>query len=346
MKKLFLHAMFLMLFFGFSVKSIKCGRDDYEGTAVTKEQILSIMGLDKNANYYQVLGVSRDALPAVIRKAYMKKMMKYHPDRAEEKDRPLYSEITKFIGDIHGTLKDDLKRQRYNERLERAEKRKQEEERIRNEQRIRKEQRAFLKKFETHFKSFSSESGHLKVIFEKMKHAFAKQKFNMILGEANKLAKDIEERIKASEDPKIQIQKTIELLNIEKGKHPIYMDINIINDAINRIAGQPDEGLKDEYLGELYPWRVYLLEYRDAQAGKLARWNELIKLINQVNDEYTRNIHNLGAINLNNVQRVIDVIEREQNWYFKQLLEEHLKRFKVLRDYLRKMQGSGAKIFI
>ena len=61
-------------------------------------------------DYYQTLGVERDASGADISKAYRKLARKYHPDVNKSKEA---EEKFKQINEAHEVLKDDEKRQRY-----------------------------------------------------------------------------------------------------------------------------------------------------------------------------------------------------------------------------------------
>ncbi|WP_312632184.1 DnaJ domain-containing protein, partial [Mammaliicoccus sciuri] len=64
-------------------------------------------------DYYEVLGISKDAEAQEIKKAYRKLAMKYHPDRnpgdkeAEEK--------FKEINEAYEVLSDDTKRKTYDQ---------------------------------------------------------------------------------------------------------------------------------------------------------------------------------------------------------------------------------------
>jgi len=61
-------------------------------------------------DYYKVLGVSRDATPDEIKKAYRKLALKYHPDRNNSNNA---EEQFKKISEAYEVLKDDEKRTAY-----------------------------------------------------------------------------------------------------------------------------------------------------------------------------------------------------------------------------------------
>lgn len=62
------------------------------------------------ADYYQRLGVPRDADPEAIKKAYRKLAMQYHPDRSDEPDA---EEKFKSVTEAYEVLRDPEKRSRY-----------------------------------------------------------------------------------------------------------------------------------------------------------------------------------------------------------------------------------------
>lgn len=62
------------------------------------------------ADYYDILGVSRDASQDDIKKAYRKLAMQYHPDRSDEPDA---EETFKRVTQAYEVLRDPEKRKRY-----------------------------------------------------------------------------------------------------------------------------------------------------------------------------------------------------------------------------------------
>lgn len=62
------------------------------------------------SDYYEVLGVARDASSDEIKRAYRKLAMKYHPDVADD---PTSAERFKEIGEAYAVLSDSKKRQMY-----------------------------------------------------------------------------------------------------------------------------------------------------------------------------------------------------------------------------------------
>lgn len=63
-------------------------------------------------DYYEVLGVDRDADAAAIKKAYRKLAIKYHPDRNQE---PGAEDAFKEVSEAYAVLSDPEKRQRYDQ---------------------------------------------------------------------------------------------------------------------------------------------------------------------------------------------------------------------------------------
>lgn len=63
-------------------------------------------------DYYEILGVDKDASSADIKKAYRKLALKYHPDRSDAKDA---EERFKEINEAYQVLSDDKKKQAYDQ---------------------------------------------------------------------------------------------------------------------------------------------------------------------------------------------------------------------------------------
>jgi len=66
----------------------------------------------KYKDYYEILGVARDATPDVIKKAYRKLAQKYHPDVSKD---PQGEEKFKEIAEAYETLRDTEKRAAYDQ---------------------------------------------------------------------------------------------------------------------------------------------------------------------------------------------------------------------------------------
>lgn len=62
-------------------------------------------------NYYDVLGVSKDATPAEIKKAYRKLAQKYHPDKNQGDEKA--ADMFKKVNEAHTTLSNPEKRALY-----------------------------------------------------------------------------------------------------------------------------------------------------------------------------------------------------------------------------------------
>ncbi len=66
-------------------------------------------------DYYKTLEVEKNATKEDIKKAFKKKAMKYHPDRAPEDKKVEYEEKFKEINEAASVLGDDKKRQQYDQ---------------------------------------------------------------------------------------------------------------------------------------------------------------------------------------------------------------------------------------
>ncbi|MEL0104414.1 MAG: DnaJ domain-containing protein, partial [Methylophilaceae bacterium] len=64
-------------------------------------------------DYYEILGLGRDASPEDIKKAFKKLAMKYHPDR--NPDNPKAEEQFKEVKEAYEILSDQQKRAAYDQ---------------------------------------------------------------------------------------------------------------------------------------------------------------------------------------------------------------------------------------
>ncbi|MDR2624139.1 MAG: molecular chaperone DnaJ [Methanobrevibacter sp.] len=66
-------------------------------------------------DYYEILGVDKNANEKEIKKAYRKLAMKYHPDKAENDEKEEFTEKFKEISEAYAVLSDAEKKQRYDQ---------------------------------------------------------------------------------------------------------------------------------------------------------------------------------------------------------------------------------------
>jgi DnaJ-class molecular chaperone len=75
------------------------------------------MSTTNHRDFYEILGINKDANPQEIREAYRKLAFQYHPDR--NKDDPKANEKMKAINEAYATLSDPAKRKNYDSFRER-----------------------------------------------------------------------------------------------------------------------------------------------------------------------------------------------------------------------------------
>ena len=101
------------------IASMPCqsGRRAYASTFVRPPRAFSEAngsgGTVSKRDYYEVLGVSRDADEAELKSCYRKLALKFHPDR--NPDDPVAEEKFKEASEAYAVLSDSAKRQRYNQ---------------------------------------------------------------------------------------------------------------------------------------------------------------------------------------------------------------------------------------
>ncbi|MBA3052637.1 MAG: molecular chaperone DnaJ [Candidatus Omnitrophota bacterium] len=69
--------------------------------------------MTEKRDYYDILGVARDAAAADIKSAYRKLALKHHPDRVGESEKKSAEEKFKKISEAYAVLSDPQKRQQY-----------------------------------------------------------------------------------------------------------------------------------------------------------------------------------------------------------------------------------------
>uniref|UniRef100_A0A8D0GJL9 DnaJ homolog subfamily B member 14 n=1 Tax=Sphenodon punctatus TaxID=8508 RepID=A0A8D0GJL9_SPHPU len=76
----------------------------------SKEQVEGVLSIKKCKNYYEVLGISKDAGEEDLKKAYRKLALKFHPDKNHA---PGATEAFKKIGNAYAVLSNPEKRKQY-----------------------------------------------------------------------------------------------------------------------------------------------------------------------------------------------------------------------------------------
>jgi len=66
-------------------------------------------------DYYEVLGIKKDATPQQIKKAYRSLALRYHPDRVSEDKKAEAEKKFKEMSEAYGVLSDVKKRQMYDQ---------------------------------------------------------------------------------------------------------------------------------------------------------------------------------------------------------------------------------------
>ncbi|GAB5570609.1 dnaJ homolog subfamily B member 12 isoform X1 [Prionailurus iriomotensis] len=92
-----------------------CTKDSISGSGesgkgYTKDQVDGVLSINKCKNYYEVLGVTKDAGDEDLKKAYRKLALKFHPDKNHA---PGATDAFKKIGNAYAVLSNPEKRKQY-----------------------------------------------------------------------------------------------------------------------------------------------------------------------------------------------------------------------------------------
>ncbi|XP_005989380.1 dnaJ homolog subfamily C member 18 [Latimeria chalumnae] len=81
-------------------------------TSYTEEQLQGVQRIKKCRDYYEILGVDKDASDEDLKRSYRKLALKFHPDKNHA---PGATEAFKAIGNAYGVLSNPEKRKRYDQ---------------------------------------------------------------------------------------------------------------------------------------------------------------------------------------------------------------------------------------
>lgn len=96
--------------FSFSIRRKNASAAGESGKGYNKDQMEGVLSIKKCKNYYEVLGVSKDAGEEDLKKAYRKLALKFHPDKNHA---PGATEAFKKIGNAYAVLSNPEKRKQY-----------------------------------------------------------------------------------------------------------------------------------------------------------------------------------------------------------------------------------------
>ncbi|XP_026873747.2 dnaJ homolog subfamily B member 14 [Electrophorus electricus] len=88
----------------------EAGSGDSSSKGFTKEQVEGVQRIKRCKDYYEVLGVGKDANEEELKKAYRKLALKFHPDKNHA---PGATEAFKKIGNAYAVLSNPDKRRQY-----------------------------------------------------------------------------------------------------------------------------------------------------------------------------------------------------------------------------------------
>jgi hypothetical protein len=98
--------------------------EDTSSEMLTLESLLNLPKKPKKWTYYDVLGISSDATSKQIKKAYMSKARRWHPDKIEERHKEdqriteiILTQCMKLIGEAYEILRNPEKRRQYDQDL-------------------------------------------------------------------------------------------------------------------------------------------------------------------------------------------------------------------------------------